>query len=98
MKLTFRTAVVKTPAAALGLGWRGMEGRPGEANIKNGVEKLTTKPISILKYFDVLNALIERMASIKFLQELDRLIPQLAVHATYEKRKKRKNIKELHIT
>jgi hypothetical protein len=66
--------------------------------IKNGVEKLTTRPISILKYFDVLNALMERMVSIKFLQEIDPLIPQFAVHATYEKRKKRKNIKELHIT
>lgn len=66
--------------------------------IKNGVEKLTTKPISIMKYFDVLSALIERVASIKSLQELDPLIPQFAAHATYEKRKKRKNIKELHIT
>lgn len=66
--------------------------------IKNGVEKLTTRPISILKYFDVLNALMVLMVSIKFLREIDPLIPQFAVHATYEKRKKRKNIKELHIT
>lgn len=66
--------------------------------IKNGVEKLTKNPISILKYFDILNALIEQIAKIQSLKELDPFIPQFAVHATYEKRKKRKNLKELHIT
>lgn len=65
--------------------------------IKAGVEKLTDQPLSVLKYFDVLNALKDLVINIAHLQELDPLIPQFAVHATYEPRKKRQNFKERHI-
>jgi hypothetical protein len=65
--------------------------------VKKEVAKLTQKPISILKYFDVLSALTEKIAKMETLQDLDPYIPQFAVHATYEKRKKRNNIKELYI-
>lgn len=66
--------------------------------IKNGVEKLTPKPISMLKYMSVLSALIDQIAKMQFLHELDFLIPQFAAHATYEKRIKRKSIKEIHVS
>ncbi len=64
--------------------------------IKQGVEKITQRPLSILKYLDVVSTLATQLATIRHLEELDPLIPQFAVHATYEARKKRKNIKELY--
>lgn len=65
--------------------------------IKTNVEKLTKQPLSIIKYFDVLNALKDLIINIVLLQDLDPLIPQFAVHATYEARKKRQNFKECHM-
>lgn len=65
--------------------------------IKEGVEKITKRPLSILKYLDVFSSLAAQLSTIRHLEELDPLIPQFALHATYEARKKRKNIKELYI-
>lgn len=65
--------------------------------IKNGVDKLTDRPLSILKYFSVLNLLSCQISTIRNLMELDTLIPQFAIHATYERRKNRQNFKEQHI-
>lgn len=65
--------------------------------IKNGVAKITDRPLSILKYFGVLNLLSGPISAIRHLEELDPLIPQFAVHATYDRRKNRQNFKERHI-
>ena len=62
--------------------------------IQNAVQKITQRPVSLLKYFDLLNAMADIIFNIKHLEELDPLIPQFAKHATYESRKKRQNIKE----
>lgn len=65
--------------------------------IKNGVAEKTNRPMSILKYFTVLNLLSDQITTIRHLNELDPLIPQFVVHATYEQRKKRQNFKQLHM-
>ena len=62
--------------------------------IKNGVAKLTDRSVSILKYFGVLNLLSCQISTIRHLEELDPLIPQFAIHATYDRRKNRQNFKE----
>ena len=65
--------------------------------IKEGVDKITKRPLSILKYLNVLSSLAAQLNTIRHLEELDPLIPHFAIHATYQARKKRKNIKELYI-
>ena len=65
--------------------------------IKNGVAKITDRPLSILKYFSVLNLLSGLISTIRHLEELDPLIPQFAIHATYDRRKNRQNFKERHM-
>jgi hypothetical protein len=62
--------------------------------IQNAVENITQRPLSLLKYFDLLNVMADRIFMIKNIEELDPLIPQFAKHATYEARKKRQNIKD----
>ena len=63
--------------------------------IQNAVYKITQRPLSLLKYFDLLNSMADTIFNIRHLEELDPLIPQFAKHGTYETRKKRQNIKEL---
>lgn len=65
--------------------------------IKNGVAKLTDRPLSILKYFGVLNLLSCQINAIKQIEELDILIHHFAIHATYDRRKNRQNFKERHM-
>ena len=53
--------------------------------------------ISILKFMDVVNDLLSFILLIHALDQLDHLIPQFISHATYEKRKKRKNTIEKYL-
>lgn len=59
------------------------------------MREITQRPLSLLKYFDLLNSMADKIFNIRRLEELDPLIPQFAKHGTYEARKKRQNIKEL---
>lgn len=62
--------------------------------IQEQVQRTISRPLSLLKYFDLLNAMGDIICNIQHLEELQPLIPQFAKHATYEVRKKRQNIKE----
>ena len=53
--------------------------------------------ISILKFMDVVNDLLSFILLIYSLSQIDPLIPQFTAHATYEKRKKRKNTIEKYL-
>ena len=65
--------------------------------VQQQVAKQTDKQLSILKFMDVVNSLLIEMLNIKSLKELDPLIPQFVAHATYERRNKRKNMKEKYL-
>lgn len=62
--------------------------------IQTEVQKITQRPLSFLKYFDLLNSMGDIIYNIQYLEQLQPLIPQFAKHATYEARQKRQNIKE----
>jgi len=62
--------------------------------IEQEVSKYTNKYISILKFFALIQKHIIQILSIQNLDELQELIPQLAKHTVYEKRRKRQNMKE----
>ena len=65
--------------------------------VKQKIKQQTNRHLSILKFMDVVNDLFYKIFNIGKLQDLDRLIPQFAKHATYEKRNKRKNTMEKYL-
>lgn len=62
--------------------------------IEHQVAKNSNKQISILKFFDLIGHFIPFILQIKCLEELKSIVPQFTAHAVYEKRRKRKNMKE----
>ena len=66
-------------------------------HVKQKIKQQTNAHLSILKFMDVANDLHEKILNIQKLEQLDPYIPQFALHATYEKRKKRKNTMEKYL-
>lgn len=64
--------------------------------IKQQLEEQKHEFISSLKFMDLSKCLLAKILSVNSLSELDQLIPQFALHAVYEKRKKRKNMNQKH--
>lgn len=64
--------------------------------IKQQLDEQKYEFISSLKFMDLSKCLLVQILSINNLPELDNLIPQFALHAVYEKRKKRKNMNQKH--
>lgn len=62
--------------------------------IEQELRKHTTQEISILKLFSLIQSQMAFIIGIRQLEELQELILQFSKHAVYEKRKKRKNMKE----
>lgn len=60
--------------------------------ITKKVAEKTDRLISILKFMDVANDLLDYIIRIEKLTDLNILIPQFVAHATYERRNKRKNM------
>jgi len=65
--------------------------------IKLKVGKKTDKLISIFKFFSICRNLSASIINIRYLWELDPLIPQFVLHGTYERRNKRKNMQQKHL-
>jgi len=65
--------------------------------IKQKVAQKTDQFISILKFLDVCRKLADRILHIQSLEEIDYLIPQFVLFATYDKRKDRINMQQKHL-
>ena len=65
--------------------------------IDNKVQKEYKRFLSPLKFMDVINSLWHLIIKANTLLEIDYLIPQFAMHATYEKSKKRISMRERYI-
>lgn len=65
--------------------------------IDNKVQKEYKRFLSPLKFMDVINSLWHLIIKANTLLEIDYLIPQFAMHATYEKSKKRIGMRERYI-
>ena len=65
--------------------------------IKAKVSQATNRSISMLKYMDLINSLCSQLLGIQTWQQLDPWLAQFIRHATYEKRTKRKNMKEKYL-
>lgn len=65
--------------------------------IRQNVSRYTEQAISILKYMDLIGTFCSALTAIQSLEQLQKWIPIFARHATYEKRKKRKNMIEKYL-
>lgn len=64
--------------------------------IKQQLDEQKYEMISSLKFMDLCKCLLEQILYVHNLAELDKLIPQFALHGVYEQRNKRKNMKQKH--